>query len=112
MDLPRQTTNTSRGIYQFRNSAQIRYELQKLLARDLVNKKKNKSFYVVTERGWKHLWMTIASTTYFTNPLISMGLKKQANQIVSQPSEIEQAYALINQGLTRFTQALALAAWR
>lgn len=95
---------------QFRNSAQIRYELKKLLVRDLVKKKKNKSFYTVTERGWKHLWVTIASTTYFTKPLISMGLKKQANQIVSQPSEIEEAYDLINQGLNRFTQALALAA--
>ena len=32
----------------FGNSAQIRYDLQKLLTRDLVKKQKNKSFYRIT----------------------------------------------------------------
>jgi hypothetical protein len=92
----------------FRNSDQIRYELQKLLARGLVKKQKNKSFYRVTEQGWKWMWVTITSATYFVNPLISKDWKKQVNQIASQPSEIEEVYALVNQGLDRFAQAFSL----
>jgi len=94
----------------FRNSSQIRYELQKLLARDLVKKQKNKSFYRVTEQGWKWMWVTITSAAYFANPLISKVWKRQINQVVSQPSEIENAYILINQGLDSFKQAFSMAA--
>ena len=94
----------------FGNSAQIRYELQKLLVRGIVNKKKSKSFYIVTEQGWKWMWVTITSVAYFVNPLTSMGYKKQLNQLVAQPSGVEEAYILINQGLSRFTQAFALIA--
>jgi hypothetical protein len=93
----------------FGNSAQIRYELQKLLSRDMVKKQKSKSFYKVTEQGWKWMWMTICSYAYFVNPLISKAWKKQLNQITMQPSEIEAAYTLINQGLDLFTQGFSLA---
>jgi len=39
----------------FRNSAQVRYELKKLIIRGIVQKKKDKSFYTVTQHGWKCL---------------------------------------------------------
>ena len=94
----------------FGKSAQIRYELQKLLVRGIVNKKKSKSFYIVTEEGWKWIWVTISSVSYFVNPLTSMVYKKQLNQLAAQPSGVEEAYILINQGLSRFTQAFGLIA--
>lgn len=92
----------------FENSDQIRYELQKLLVRGIVAKKKRKSFYVVTKEGWKWMWVAISSVSYFVNPLTSMAYKKQLNQSLAQPSGVKEAYSLINQGLRRFTQAFAL----
>jgi hypothetical protein len=92
----------------FRNSAQIRYELLKLRARGVVVKMKNKSFYMVTQKGWCWLWLEITSTTYFKNPMISKNLKMEAAQLAKQPSELEEAYDLINRGLSQITRELAV----
>ena len=40
----------------FGNSARIRYEMKKLVARRVIKKQKNISFYRVTEPGWKWPW--------------------------------------------------------
>uniref|UniRef100_A0A7C4W1U3 Uncharacterized protein n=1 Tax=Desulfatirhabdium butyrativorans TaxID=340467 RepID=A0A7C4W1U3_9BACT len=92
----------------FRNSAQIRYEMNKMKARDVISKSNYKSFYRVTKTGWKWLWLEICSTKYFKNPMISMGMKNQALKIAEQPSKIEKAYELIQEGLSKLTQELAV----
>lgn len=97
------------GSY-FRNSAQIRYEMKKLIARKVVIKLKGKSFYRVIEQGWKWLWLSISSFTHFTNPMISKVLKKQGLSLCTQPSKIEQAYELLNRGLSLYTQEMAMKA--
>jgi len=94
----------------FRNSAQVRYELRKLIVRGVVKKKKDKSFYVVTKDGWKWLWVSITSNSYFKNPMITKSFKKEVKRVVSQPSKIEGAYDLINRGLSQITSELALVA--
>lgn len=40
---------------QFRNSAQIRYEMNKFRVRGIIGKVKGQSFYKVTKLGWKWL---------------------------------------------------------
>ncbi|WP_246294231.1 hypothetical protein [Desulfobacter latus] len=60
----------------FRNSTQIRYELKKLIVRGIVEKKKSQSFYTVTGLGWKWLWTSITSKSYFENPIISKSFKE------------------------------------
>jgi hypothetical protein len=97
------------GSY-FRNSAQIRYELKKLIVRKVVTKLKGKSFYRVTVKGWKWLWLSISSLTHFTNPMISKVLKGKGLSLCAQPSKIEQAYELLNQGLSLYTQEMAVKA--
>ncbi len=92
----------------FRNLAQIRYEMRKLIARGLIRKVKNKALYRVTEKGWKWFWVAITSNSYFKNPIISKNFKKEAAQLAEQPSKIEEAYRLIDQGLSQITQELAL----
>jgi len=92
----------------FRNSAQIRYELLKLRARGVVVKMKNKSFYRVTQKGWSWLWLEITCNTYFKNPMISKNFKLEAAQLAEQPSQIEEAYDLINRGLSQITRELAV----
>ena len=44
----------------FQKLSEIRYEIQKLTARGLIEKKKGQSFYMVTEKGFQILW---ANTT-------------------------------------------------
>lgn len=92
----------------FRNSAQIRYEIRKLIVRGAIRKKKGSSFYQVTEFGWKWLWASISTTTFLKNPIISKSFKNNVLQHAAQPSKIEEAYSLIDKGLSTITQELAM----
>jgi len=110
----------------FRNPAQIRYEMNKLKVRGVVEKQKNKSFYRVTEMGWKWLWLSICSVSHFKNPIypvkllrqehleedltrvISRVIKNEVSQTPEQPSQIEAGYDLLNRGLNLITQELAV----
>jgi hypothetical protein len=78
--------------------------------RGLIKKKKYKSFYTVTQNGWKWLWASISSTVFLKNPIISKGFKNSVQQSATQPSKKEKAYTLIDHGLTAMTKELALAA--
>jgi hypothetical protein len=92
----------------FRNPAQIRYEMIKLRVRGIIEKKKSTSFYRVTDTGWKWLWVAICSERHFKNPMISMATKNKPSSSAEQPSRIEAAYCMIDQGLSVLTQELAL----
>jgi len=92
----------------FRNPAQIRYEMNKLRVRGVVDKQKNQSFYRVTEMGWKWLWLSICSERHFKNPMISRVMKNSACRSVEQPSHIEAGYDLLNRGLNLITQQFAV----
>ena len=92
----------------FRNPAQIRYEMNKLRVRGIVEKKKSMSFYRVTDEGWKWLWLSICSEQHFKNPMISSFTKKRLPQHAEQPSQIEAAYSLLDQGLNLLTHELAV----
>jgi len=92
----------------FRNPAQIRYELHKLKARGVLNKQNNQSFYMVTKKGFSWLWLEICSGNFFKNPMISRIMKNEALQNAAQPSKIEKAFGLIQEGLSQLTQQLAI----
>lgn len=92
----------------FRNSAEIRYELGKLKIRGVVTKKQGMNLYEVTEIGRNWLWLQICFHDHFQNPMISRILKKQTTQTCTQPSQIEEAYSFIDQGLSLFSQAVGL----
>ncbi len=79
----------------FRNPAQIRYEMNKMKARDVVLKPNNKLFYMVTETGWKCLWLEICSANHLKNPMILRIIKNHILKIAEHPSQIEKAYELI-----------------
>jgi len=93
----------------FANSAQIRYELKKLIIRGAIIKKQGKNLYIVTREGFNVLWVQICCTEHFQNPMISRTLKKELKKNCTQPSTIEQAYQLIDQGLSLFSQAIGTA---
>jgi len=93
----------------FRNSAQIRYELKKLIVRGVVKKQKKQSFYRLTKKGWDWLWISISSKRHFENPIISKSFKRDLQNNVAQPSNIEEAYSLLHKGLGLITHELAIA---
>ena len=92
----------------FENPPQIRYELNKLRVRGIVEKKKSMSFYRVTDIGWKWLWVSICAERHFKHPMISMGSKMTPSFKAEQPSKIEAAYSMLDQGLSVLTQELAI----
>jgi hypothetical protein len=92
----------------FQNLAQIRYEMNKLKTRDVLEKSKNKSFYRVTDTGFKYMWLEICSREHFKNPMISKSLKNGFLKNAEQPSKIEEAYTAINTGLSLLTQQFAI----
>lgn len=94
----------------FPNSAVIRYELNKMQAREVIKKQKGKSFYRVSGSGFAWLWASISSFSYLSNPLGSTALKNQYKKLCSNPTQIEEAYRNLNLGLSQMTEALAMVA--
>ena len=94
----------------FQNPAQIRYEIRKLIVRDAIKKQNGKSFYRVTESGWKWMWASITSKHFFKNPVISAYLKCNCYTGPDQPSKLEEGLGLVNQGLSQITRELAVTA--
>jgi len=82
--------------------------MKKLVARGAIKKQKSKSFYRVTETGWKWLWASITSKRYFRNPVISATFKIEGSNTPTQPYILEEGLGLINQGLSQITQGLAV----
>ena len=90
----------------FENVAQIRYEMQKLRARGLIERVQGKQLYRLTESGFQVLWLKLTSNSHFADPLITRTYRKKAARILSQPSKMEEAYDLLDQGLTLIAQEL------
>ena len=90
----------------YENSAQIRYEIRKLRVRGLMEKTQGKQYYRLTETGFRILWAKWTSNSYFCDPVITRTYRKEARKILSQPSKMEEAYALLDRGLTLITTEL------
>lgn len=94
----------------FRNSAQIRYEMKKLLVRGLIEKRQHTNYYRVTKIGWKWLWLSIFSNRRFVNPMISILSENRKSKKMKQPSEMEKGLQLVNQSLDIVINELRIAA--
>jgi hypothetical protein len=79
-----------------------------LKARGVLKKHDNQSFYGVTQKGFSWLWLEICSDNYFKNPMISRIIKNDFLQLAAQPSIIEEAFGMIQGGLSQLTQQLAI----
>ncbi|MBF0444393.1 MAG: hypothetical protein HQL68_02300 [Magnetococcales bacterium] len=52
--------------------------------------------------------ITITAIMKFTKPIISIAWKRDAKKTASHPSQIEEGYQAINNGLSQLVQAFAL----
>jgi len=75
----------------FSNRAQIRYELMKLRAQDLVVCVQGKHSYRLTELGFRILWVNLSSNLYFVDPLLTSAYRKELRRLPAQPSKLEEA---------------------
>ena len=57
---------------------------------------------MVTKTGWDWLWLKICSANHFKSPMISRVMKNQVLKFAEQPSQIEKAYDLIQDGLSKY----------
>lgn len=94
---------------EFGNSAEIRYELRKLLVRGIIEKRQGANYYRVTKTGYKWLWISILSERKFVSPLISKLYENPKNQNLNQLSELERAYAMLNSSLSIINKEFRLA---
>jgi len=94
----------------FSKTAEIRYQMDKLKARGLIEKRQRANYYRVTEKGY--VWMNIAYShnRYFLTPLLSE--KMENNQLATKDSldifELTQTH--IKTGLHVIYQELNIAA--
>jgi predicted transcriptional regulator len=90
----------------FSTTAKVRYEIEKLIERDIIEKKQNSNYYKVTSFGAKWLWVTNCTNEHFTNPLLSIISKNDMRNFNLQPSKIEESYIGINANLNNLLSEL------
>lgn len=95
---------------EYRNSAEIRYEMRKLVVRGIVEKRQGTNYYRVTETGYKWLWVSIMSERKFVSPLLSKIYENPKKQKINQPSQLERAYELFNESLSIINKEFRLVA--
>jgi hypothetical protein len=95
---------------EYRNSAEIRYEMRKLLVRGIVEKCQGANYYRVTKTGYKWLWVSIISERKFVSPLKSMFYKNTKIENPDQLSEMERAYRMFNDALSIINKEFRLVA--
>jgi hypothetical protein len=94
----------------FSKTAEIRYQMEKLKARGLIEKRQSSNYYRVTEKGY--VWINIANShnRYFLTPLLSAGIQ---NELIGSSNGLD-AFELpqnhIKQGLHAIYQQLNIAA--
>lgn len=88
----------------------IAYELRKLRVRGAIKKIKNSHYYQLTREGYTWLYYSLFNYSKFTNPLLSKINQKEVMARCSNPSEIEKAYTMINDGVSCITKAFSLVA--
>ena len=92
----------------YSNTAKIGYELRKLRERGIVKKKKSSNYYIVTEFGYKWLWIMISEKQHFSTPLLSVfcntSKKHSEKQWTSIPSETKS----IDRSLSKIYQSIRL----
>lgn len=91
-------------------TAEIRYQLQKLIARGLIKKKQGANYYRVTEKGYVWLNIAYSHNRYFLTPLLSANIEKQAMSKANALDKFEAAQKHIKVGLDEIYQQLNIAA--
>ncbi|MGC1391937.1 MAG: hypothetical protein WA816_12950 [Bacteroidales bacterium] len=94
----------------YSKTAEIRYQLQKLKERGLLEKRQGANYYRVTREGYIWLYVSYCQIRYFVNPLLSTSIEKGIRQKMDSLDEFEKAVRNIHDGLSSIYQQLNIAA--
>jgi hypothetical protein len=93
----------------FSKTAEIRYQMEKLLERGLLEKRQSANYYRVTKEGYVWLYVAYSQSRYFSNPLLSKNYKNSLSTKTQLFSGMETAINEIYGGLTAIYQQLNIA---
>jgi repressor of nif and glnA expression len=91
-------------------TAEIRYQMQKLKERGLLEKRQKANYYRVTKEGYIWMYVSYCQARYFVSPLLSKTIENGIRQKMNSPDEFERAVKNIHDGLSSIYQQLDIAA--
>jgi len=94
----------------YSKTAEIRYQMQKLKERGLIEKRQKANYYRVTKEGYIWMYVSYCQLRYFVSPLLSKTIENGIRQKVDSPDEFERAVKNIHDGLSSIYQQLNIAA--
>jgi hypothetical protein len=93
----------------FSKTAEIRYQMEKLLQRGLIVKQQNSNYYRVTKEGYTWIYVAYLQNRYFVNPLLSKIYKNDLAKSIKLFDKLETAINDIYGGLNTIYQNLNIA---
>lgn len=97
-----------RGKYS--KTAEIRYQMEKLLQRGLLEKRQGSNYYRVTKSGYIWMYASYCGARYFVSPLLSKGVKNEIRQKSVALDEFEKKVNVIHGSLSAIFEQLNMVA--
>ena len=94
----------------FTKTAEIRYQMEKLKARGLIEKRQNANYYRVTQKGFAWINIAYSHNRYFLTPLLSDKLNKMITRSNNGLDFFEETQKQIKKGIDVIYQQLNIAA--
>ena len=94
----------------YSKTAEIRYQMQKLKERGLIEKRKNANYYRVTKKGFAWINIAYSQNRYFLTPLLSSDIEKSIMPQIEGLDQFELPLNIIKKELLSIYQQLNIAA--
>ena len=94
----------------YSKTAEIRYQIDKLKTRNLVEKRKGANYYRVTKKGYAWINIAYSHNRYFLTPLLSSTIENGISSKIEGYDKFELSLANIKKGLDAIYQQLNIAA--
>jgi len=103
-DLLRHLTGT------YSKTAEIRYQMEKLRVRGIIEKRQHTHYYRITKEGYVWMYAAYCQNRYLVKPLISKSIEKGISTEAASLDVFESAINSIHNGLSAIYQQLNIAA--
>ncbi len=94
----------------FSKTAEIRYQMEKLIVRGLIDKRQGANYYRVTKKGYTWINIAYSHNRYFITPLLSIDLRKRIKEVDDSLDIFEKTQKQLKDGLNTIYQELNIAA--
>jgi hypothetical protein len=94
----------------YSKTAEIRYQVEKLKGRGLIEKRQGANYYRVTKEGYVWMHASYCQIRYVVSPLLSMIVENEVRQKTCSLDKFEQAINNVHEGLSSIYQQLNMVA--